>query len=125
MEIEEAFFAAVRADFPGMRIEYPGVNFTPPATGYWLQLSVFRNAEANQPLANRRGVEQGVLQIVVATRPGGGTAAMRPTVNAIKAAYRKGRAFASGHRIVDNVRELDPQIEDSKLLLPVSMSYSA
>lgn len=125
MEIEEAFMAAVAADFPSVPVSYPDVNFTPPGSGFWLEVSVLRNVEANQPLANRPGIAQGVLQITVCGRSGGGILRFRPLLNQIRAAYRKGRAFASGHRISDNPTELSPLVEGDKTMLPVSMSYSA
>lgn len=125
MEIEQAFFASIGDAFPSLPIAYPGVNFTPPAAGQWIEVAVFRAPEANQPLGNGRGVEQGTLQIVACTRAGLGTASLLPLVLQIRSAYPKGRAFASGHRIVDNANVMSPQIEGDRLMLPVSMSYSA
>ena len=124
MEIEEAFSDAIHADFTALPVAYPGVNFTPPTSGQWLEVAVFRNPEANQPIANRRGVEQGILQIVLCGRAGIGVRALLPLMNQVRALYPKGRAFASGHRIVDNANVLSPQIENDRLMLPVSMSYS-
>ena len=124
MEIEEAFFSAVKDSGINLPIAYPGMNFTPPTKGQWLEVSVFRNEPANQPLANKRGVEQGIMQITVCGRPGSGMVPLRNTALNILAAFPKGFLFASYHRIVNNPYMLSLITESDKIMLPVSMSYS-
>lgn len=125
MEIEEAFFESVAANFPLLDISYPAVNFTPPNSGIWLEVTTFRNEPANQPLGNTRGVDQGIMQITVCRRPGLGMIGLRDAANEVLAAYPKGYTFASYHRIVNNPYMLSLIVEPDKIMLPVSMSYSA
>lgn len=124
MEIEEAFFASVAAAFPSLPVSYPGVNFTPPDHGQWLEVTIFRSEPANQPLGNTRGVDQGIMQITVCERPGRGMIPVRNAANAVIGAYPKGYTFASFHRIVNNPYMLSVIVEPTKIMLPVSMSYS-
>lgn len=125
MEIEEAFFSAVAADFPALPIAFPGVNFTPPAAENWIEVSLIRAPLAMQPLANRRGVEQGVMQIQVFTRPGLGTLALTALAVSAMNLYPMGRAFATGHRIIDNPSMLSPLVEPDRISIPISFTYSA
>lgn len=124
MGIEEAFFDAVAADFAPLPISYPGVNFTPPPTGTWIEVDIFPNEPANQPLRGR-GVDQGIMQITLCARPGQGIVGINNASNAILAAYPKNRRFSTGHRIISDPYKLSRIDEPDKIMLPVSMTYSA
>ena len=130
MEIEEAFFASVLDNFPLTPIAYPGEPFDPKTDapdGEWLQVLIFRNEPANQPLGNTRGVEQGIMQITACRRPNmkGSQIALTNKARLIQSIYPKGYTFASYHRIVNNPYMLSLIVEPDKIMLPVSMSYSA
>src|SRR5690606_8581597 len=58
---------------PALPVAWPGINFTPPDTGEWLEVSVFPNGTENYGMANDAPVEHmGILQVGCCARTGSG-----------------------------------------------------
>jgi hypothetical protein len=130
VEIEQSFFqdAGTRLSLP---IAFDGELFDPSVdapNGIWIEVAVARNNNANKGLADSsRGVERGFIQLTLCRRPSlrGNRIALADLAKSIRALYPNGYRFASGHRITDNTNELSVITQPDKIMLPVSIAYSA
>jgi hypothetical protein len=76
---------------PALPVSWPGIHFTPPDEGSWLELRLFPNETQNYGLADDApALHQGMLQVGVCTRPGGGIVDALQVAGAVVAAFPKG-----------------------------------
>jgi hypothetical protein len=97
--IYDAFAAKVStfaAEFsPPMRVAFPGVGVTPPTTGQWLEVRWFPNASQNYGLSDDAPtLSQGLGQVSVCYRPGGGIVAGLALAELVIAEFGKGTMLA-------------------------------
>lgn len=104
-------------------VAWPGVDFTPPASGVWLELAIFPN-EPQTVTMNADGlqVERGFVQVLAVTRPGAGI------VSATMLAERVSDHFAKALQLGPvRVRAIPwigpPVVEPDRILVPVTISY--
>ena len=105
-------------------IAWPGVNFTPPSSGAWLQVSLFENEPLQPGTANTAAVGlRGTLQISACGRPGTGFAALDTLADSVIAEFAKGTPVLSASRVIRTPYKLGDITADDKLMIPVRIEY--
>lgn len=85
---------------PPLQVAFPGIGFTPPAAGMWLELQWVPNETVNYGMADDAPVlMQGLAQVGVCYRPGGGLMAGLQLAGAVVAAFPKGTRIADLVRV--------------------------
>jgi hypothetical protein len=62
-DIIQAFFTQLNDAALGYDIAWPNVDFTPPATGIWLEVSHFPNRGIDTTLSSQSVIRQGLFQV--------------------------------------------------------------
>lgn len=124
MSIEADFFAHMAAAFPTTPIAYPGVDFAPPRSGQWFELSVFRAQPIDGVPADFSPMLQGELQVTICDRPGTGLISLVTAADSVAAALPNGTKFNDGLRTSQTPYQLSIIIESDRIALPVSVRFS-
>lgn len=110
----------------GVPISWPGVNFTPPNTGNWVEVTLFENEPTNYGIANDdEESPRGILQVTACGRPGRGLVALNTLAEQIQAAFPKGARIEGQIRVTRQPWRLGDITEDDRVKIPVSISYSS
>lgn len=125
-EIQQGFYDALIDANLGYPIAYPAIDFTPPASGVWLEISFFPNRGIDDLMANdSQVIPQGMFQVMAVTRPGDG---LFPVTNAAQSVMM---AMPKGTRLADLVRtnrhpyQSDAVKEGDRVMIPVTLEYSS
>lgn len=109
---------------PALPIAYPDVPFTPPASGKYLEVSIFYNRPAWEGLRSGR-MDQGLLQVTVVWPKGQGTPGpMRHAADVINH-FAKGLALTNGVRISRQPYAASPLLDASDSRVPVTIPWIA
>lgn len=124
MTTRTAFMQAIQAANLGYPIAWPGVNFTPPATGIWLEVSLFENDPLQPGLANDAPIsERGILQVTACNRPGTGFVTLASAASAVIAAFPKGKRIEGSVKVNRTPYRMGDITDDDKLMIPVRIEY--
>jgi len=105
-------------------IAWPGVNFTPPASGTWIEVTLFENEPLQPGLASDAVVHQvGILQINVTNRPGQGFVGIEATANQVIAAFPKGTRIGVHGKVTRTPYKQSGITEGDKIMIPVRIEY--
>jgi hypothetical protein len=125
-DIMSAFFSLLESEFPTTPIAWQGSDFTPPASGVWLEAAIFPNDPIHDGLRLEDSrTDQGILQVMVMCRPGPkGYFESVATVESVKAALPIGLYLTGLARIVSEPSEFRADIRDpDRLAVIVSSQY--
>ena len=124
-QIATALFQQLSAATLGYPIAWPGTDFTPPATGVWLEPMVMPNTGIDNGLAPTDGtVPQGLFQVSVFDRPGRGILAVNRAADEVKAAFLKNATITGLVRVQRNPWSFEIQPDDDRLSVIVTITYS-
>jgi hypothetical protein len=123
--IATALFSQLTAAALGYPIAWPGTDFTPPATGVWLEPMVMPNTGIDNGLAPTDGtVPQGLFQVAVYDRPGRGILAVNRAADDVKAAFLKNATITGLVRVQRNPWSFEIQPDDDRLSVIVTIPYT-
>ena len=123
--IATALFSHLAAASLGYPIAWPGTDFTPPASGIWLEPMVIPNTGIDNGLAaTDETVPQGIFQVAVFDRPGRGILAVNRAADEIKAAFLKNATITGLVRVQRNPWSFEIQPDDDRLSVIVTIPYS-
>ena len=124
-QIATALFQQLSAATLGYPIAWPGTDFTPPATGAWLEPMVMPNTGIDNGLAPTDGtVPQGLFQVSVFDRPGRGILAVNRAADEVKAAFLKNATITGLVRVQRNPWSFEIQPDADRLSVIVTIPYS-
>ncbi len=124
-EIQSAFYDQLRTAFPNADIAYPGLDFTPPASGVWLEVSFFPNEGIDSGLSyDSTTVPQGLFQVSTVDRPGNGVFPVTNAAQEVQAAFSKGTTISTPVRVQRSPYQMDPIFEGDRVMVPVTIPYS-
>lgn len=113
----------------GYPVSYPGYTRTPPSTGVWLEVSFMPNRGIDDGLANNSDVApQGIFQVMTVSRPGDGierTGGVQDAAQAVISAFPKGIKVSGLVRVNRHPYQGSTMKEDDRLMIPVTIEYSA
>lgn len=108
----------------GYQISWPGLNFTPPESGYWLEVMHMPNRGVDDWLANDSIVSpQGIYQVMVVGRPGS-EIALRQVAESVQAVFPKGTEIVAPIRVTRHPYTTNVQYMDDRAELAVTIEYS-
>ena len=123
--IATALFSQLTAAALGYPIAWPGTDFTPPASGIWLEPMVMPNTGIDNGLAPTDGtVPQGLFQVSVFDRPGRGILAVNRAADDVKAAFLKNATITGLVRVQRNPYSFEIQPDGDRLSVIVTIPYS-
>jgi len=123
--IATALFSQLTAAALGYPIAWPGTDFTPPATGVWLEPMVMPNTGIDNGLAPTDGtVAQGLFQVAVYDRPGRGILEVNRAADEVKAAFLKNATITGLVRVQRNPWSFEIQPDGDRLSVIVTIPYS-
>jgi hypothetical protein len=110
---------------PATPVAYPGINFTPPSTGEWIELSWFPNETLNYGIPNDGpSIHRGFVQAMAYTRPGAGVVGVTQLASAIISTYAKG--LEVGGATIERKPWMSSVIQEGdKIMVPVTIPYRA
>jgi len=124
-QIATALFQQLSAATLGYPIAWPGTDFTPPATGVWLEPMVMPNTGIDNGLAPTDGtVPQGLFQVSVFDRPGRGILAVNRAADEVKAAFLKNATITGLVRVQRNPWSFEIQPDGDRLSVIVTIPYT-
>lgn len=109
----------------GYPISWEGVNFTPPASGYWLVVTMMPN-EGEQPgLPNdSEYLPEGLIQVEAFTRPGTGVIGLDAVAQEVIDALPAGASIEGSVRIARIPRRTGgPLTEGDRISIAVTAEY--
>ncbi len=125
MTFRAAVFAKIAAAGFTVPISYPGVTFTPPSSGSWLEVALFKN-QPRQP--GVRGGSHvfplGILQITAVTRNGAGVVQLDALAEQIKSAFPRDTVLQDDVRVNLEPWDSEAITDNDRVMIPVSISYS-
>ena len=105
-------------------ISWPGINFTPPTSGAWLEVTFLPNRGVDDRLANDGHVSpQGIYQIVCVSRPQS-ELQLRTVAEQVMAAFPKGTPISGNVRVGRHPYTGTLQTEDDRMSIAVTIEYS-
>ena len=123
--IATALFSQLTAAALGYPIAWPGTDFTPPASGIWLEPMVMPNTGIDNGLAPTDGtVPQGLFQVAVYDRPGRGILEVNRAADDVKAAFLKNATITGLVRVQRNPYSFEIQPDGDRLSVIVTIPYS-
>jgi len=123
--IATALFSQLTAAALGYPIAWPGTDFTPPASGIWLEPMVIPNTGIDNGLAPTDGtVPQGLFQVAVYDRPGRGILEVNRAADDVKAAFLKNATITGLVRVQRNPYSFEIQPDGDRLSVIVTIPYS-
>ena len=123
--IATALFSQLTAAALGYPIAWPGTDFTPPASGIWLEPMVIPNTGIDNGLAPTDGtVAQGLFQVAVYDRPGRGILEVNRAADDVKAAFLKNATITGLVRVQRNPWSFEIQPDGDRLSVIVTIPYT-
>ena len=123
-EIQSAMNGILSAASLGHPISWPGINFTPPESGYWLEVMHLPNRGVDDQLANDGHVSpQGIFQVIVAGRPGS-EISLREVAETVQGVFPKGTEIVAPIRATRHPYTTNVQYMDDCAELAVTIEYS-
>ena len=123
--IATALFSQLAAASLGYPVAWPGTDFTPPATGIWLEPMVMPNTGIDNGLAPTDAtVPQGLFQVAVYDRPGRGILEVNRVADDVKAAFLKNATITGLVRVQRNPWSFEIQPDADRLSVIVTIPYT-
>ena len=123
--IATALFNILGTSDLGYPIAWPGTDFTPPASGIWLEPMVMPNTGIDNGLAPTDAtVPQGLFQVAVFDRPGRGILAVNRAADEVKAAFLKNATITGLVRVQRNPWSFEIQPDADRLSVIVTIPYT-
>jgi len=125
-QIAKELFRKLNEAALGYPVGWPGDDdFTPPATGIWLEPMVMPNTGIDNGLAPTDGtVPQGLFQVSVFDRPGRGILAVNRAADEVKAAFLKNATITGLVRVQRNPWSFEIQPDGDRLSVIVTIPYT-
>ena len=124
-QIKTAFYGVLNTAALGYQISWPGVNFTPPATGSWLEVMFFPNESLDNGLAyDSQTIPRGIFQVSCVTRPGAGTVALGAIAEQIRTTFAKGTTITGSVRVIREPYDMELEPFEDRIKIVVSVEYS-
>lgn len=116
-----AFAAGVS---PALGVAFPGIGFEPPSDGFWLEARWIPNETANYGTANDApSLMQGLAQVNVCYRPGGGIVDGLALAGEVIAAFGKGTVFDDSVRVYRKPWVADVIEDPERVMHPVTIPW--
>ncbi|KQW79715.1 phage tail terminator-like protein [Brevundimonas sp. Root1279] len=109
---------------PALLVSYPDVPFTPPASGKYLDVSIFYNRPAWEGLSEGRH-DQGLLQVSVVWPEGKGIVKAMEVAAQVMAHFPKGLNLGDGVKVSGQPYASSPILEDASTRVPVTIPWTA
>ena len=123
--IATALFSQLTDAALGHPIAWPGTDFTPPASGIWIEPMVMPNTGIDNGLAaTDETTPQGLFQVSVFDRPGRGILAVNRAADDVKAAFLKNATITGLVRVQRNPYSFEIQPDGDRLSVIVTIPYS-
>ena len=123
-EILNACNAILHSANLGYPIGWPGVNFTPPATGAWLEVAFFPNTGRQNGLANSAQLTpEGNYQVTCYMRPGEGVGPIQAAADAVRATFPKGRIITGSVRVTRTPYDMQFEQGSDRVAIAVTIPY--
>ena len=123
--IFDALNQALQGAGLGYPIAWPGVNFTPPPTGPWLEVSFFPNTPLDPTLSGAGTIPRGLYQVAACVRPGAGVGPAHALAAQVLGAFPRMTGISGLVRIYRAPYQSAPLIEDNRIAVAVTIPYSA
>ena len=124
-QIATALFSQLAAASLGYPVAWPGTDFTPPASGIWIEPMVMPNTGIDNGLAaTDETTPQGLFQVSVFDRPGRGILAVNRAADDVKAAFLKNATITGLVRVQRNPWSFEIQPDGDRLSVIVTIPYS-
>jgi len=124
-QIATALFSQLSAASLGYPIAWSGTDFTPPASGIWLEPMFIPNTGIDNGLsAADTTIPQGIFQVGVFDRPGRGVLAVNRAADDVKAAFLKNATIINLIRVQRHPWSFEIQPEDDRLSVIVTIPYT-
>ena len=108
----------------GYPISWPGLDFTPPASGAWLEVTFLPNRGVDDRLANDGHVSpQGIYQVTAVSRPES-ELQLRSVAEEVQAAFPVGTNITGNVRITRYPYTGTLQSMDDRMSIAVTIEYS-
>ena len=123
-DILQAFNTALNDAALGYEISWPNIDFTPPTSGVWLEVSHFPNRGIDRTLSGQNVIRQGMFQVVIGFRHGDGIFAANTAAQAVADVFPKLTALSNVK--VSKVPYISAtiDIEDGRVEMPLTIEYS-
>ena len=123
--IATALFSQLTDASLGYPIAWPGTDFTPPATGIWLEPMFIPNTGIDNGLAaTDTTIPQGIFQVGVFDRPGRGVLAVNRAADDVKAAFLKNATITGLVRVQRHPWSFEIQPDGDRLSVIVTIPYT-
>ena len=110
----------------GYDIAWPGLNFTPPESGVWLEVTFLPNRGIDDGLANDSDVvPQGIYQVMAVTRPGNGLFPVTNAAQSVIDALPKGTNISGLVRVHRHPYQGSAIKDSDRVMIPVTIEYSS
>ena len=124
-QISTALFSQLTAASLGYPIAWPGTDFTPPASGIWLEPMFIPNTGIDNGLAaTDTTIPQGIFQVGVFDRPGRGVLAVNRAADDVKAAFLKNATITGLVRVQRHPWSFEIQPDADRLSVIVTIPYT-
>jgi len=125
-QIQTALFDMLDSAALGYPIAWPGVDFTPPDSGLWLEVSFFPNEPMQDGIGDgASAAPRGNFQIAAADRPGAGVVNVTDLATTVAGIYPKGTVIVDPVRVRLTPYQLQLVKMDDRLMIPVTIPYGA
>lgn len=122
--IQNALDGILIAASLGYPIAWPGQDFTPPASGYWLEVTYLPNRGVDDRLANDGHVSpQGIYQVSVVSRPVP-ELQLRAVAETVQSAFSPGTSITGNVRVTRAPYTTSMQSEQDRVRLSITIEYS-
>ena len=124
-DILDAFNTILSDANLGYPIGWPGVNFTPPATGAWLEVAFFPNTGRQNGLANSAQLTpEGMYQVSCYMRKGKvGVYLLQQLADAVRATFPKGRIITGSVRVTRTPYDMQFEQGSDRIAIAVTIPY--
>lgn len=124
-DITKAFFDLIIAANLGIPVSFEGIKFEQPASGQWLELSILPNDGIDQSLAGNNVLAQGIFQVNVCDRPNTGLIPLQQLSETVAALFNKNTLVSGLVRVARKPYTSSALSLDDKLVIPLTIEYSA
>jgi len=108
------------------QIAYPGIKFDPANLTQWIEVDILENGFDDFDTENDgQKTERGILQISAVCKPGSGIVILDALAKTIQTKFPKGTILCDKIRVTKHPYRMDVITTDDRLIMPVSINYSA
>lgn len=123
-DILQAFFSTLSGASLGYSIAWPNLDFTPPDSGIWLEVSHFPNRGIDFSLAGTEVIRQGLFQVSVMSRQNDGVFDLEQTASEVAAIFPKLTPLSTVRVSRMPYTSAAISLDGGKVELPLTVEYS-